>query len=415
MAGRPRLLLVEIGGAFKAFLLERLRSLGVELFLASARPEAWATQYFDDRHVIPTDPYNSIRLVGDVAAFGARAGTTFDGVGTFWEHAVTQTADLAAALGLPGVPPGAARRTSNNKLLMRTWCAKAGIPMPHVEVLRGLNELAPAMARFRGPAVVKPLFGDDSFGVHKIDAHTDILEVIEECRRTWSAAHPAFVNFPDVWLLEEYVPGRMVSVDGIVQHRRVHLAGLVEIGMGPEPRFTQCANWVPPRISPEATAACGDLARRVIDALGLDHCGFHCEIRLGSRDDPTLIEIAARLPGGLIPKAYHDAYGLHLADAMLAVWMGAEATLAPARRVFVLQKGVFPDRPGVVVRGSGYADARARPGVREIVEVTGVGDAVQTYPDVPKPLYLYAVEGETAAARDELGAWVERTVTVEVA
>ena len=177
------------------------------------------------------------------------------------------------------------------------------------------------------------MFGDDSFGVMKIDECSDIASVIGECRGSWSPSRAGFKNFPDVWLLEEYIPGTVVSVDGVIQNRRVQFAGLVEIGMGPEPHFTQCANWLPARIREQEAKACFVLTQRVIAALSLDQCGFHCELRLSPKGTPSLIEIAARLPGGLIPEAYSRAYGLDLASAMLDVWMGRPAILRSRKKV----------------------------------------------------------------------------------
>jgi biotin carboxylase len=410
----PKLLLVELGGPFKAFLLDRLAARGAEISLATGGAEPWAEGRLPRANVISTDPYNSIRLLADVTAHCEREGVMFDGVGTFWEHTVTQTADLAAALGFPGIPPGAARRSSANKLLMRRRCREAGIAVPPFKVLRGLDELEGALAGFPTPAVVKPVFGDDSFGVMKLESAVGVAAAVAECRRTWSRERRAFENFPDLWLLEQYLPGAMASVDGIVQDGRLQLAGVVEIGMGPEPRFTQSANWLPSRLSPAQVEGCLSMTRRVVTALGFDQCGFHCELRVPRQGDPALVEIAARLPGGLIPEAYHRAYGIDLANAMLDLWTGVPAELRADRCRFVLQKGVFPSRPGVLRRCDGLARVCRRPGIWGVQAVTTPGDPVVTYPEVPRPLYVYAVEGRNEEERLELASWVENQIEVEV-
>jgi len=261
---------------------------------------------------------------------------------------------------------------------------------------------------------VKPIFGDDSLGVSKLDHGSDISNVISECRSTWSRHRDAFKNFPDVWLLEEYMPGRLVSVDGIIHDGRVQFAGLVEIGMEPEPHFTQSANWLPARVSSEGSSACFAFTQRVIAALEFDNCGFHCELRLGECDVPSLIEISARLPGGLIPEAYARAYGLDLAGSMLDIWMGRTAELRRTRQMFITQKGVFPNGNGVVTAVTGIEEARLIPGVWHASVITSPREPVVTYPHVPKPLYLYSVEASSAAEREARERQIERTVKVDV-
>jgi biotin carboxylase len=412
-----KLLLVELGGQMKAFLLEKLIASGIELYLAAGDPEEWCHDYFTSDRIIHTDPYNSVQLLSDVLVYMELENCKFDAVGTFWEHAVTQTADLAAALGLPGISPGAARRSSANKLLMHQVCLQGGVKVPAQHVFRGLHTLHNHLSEVSLPAVIKPVFGDDSFGVMKIECNTGeeaIQAIIAECRKTWSPASPAYKNFRDVWLLQNFVEGKLISVDGIIKDGHIHFAGLVEIGMGPEPRFTQSANWLPPRISASQSGLCSEVATRAITCLGLDHCGFHCELRLPPIGKPVLIEIAGRLPGGLIPKAYELAYGLDLASAMADVWFGNTVDLRASLQAFVVQKGVFPEGGGVLESVDGFElVCQLYPDVR-FHQVLKPGDNVVTYPNVPKPIYVYTAVAPSADGREELANQIEQTVKFKI-
>ena len=109
--------------------------------------------------------------------------------------------------------------------------------------------------------------------------------------------------------------GPVVSVDGIVQNKKINTIGMVEFVMGPEPRFTQEANYIPARLDKETQSKCEAMAQKVIEALGFDNCGFHCEQRI-TPSGPVLIEIAARLPGGPLQPGYKQAYGVDLTSLM---------------------------------------------------------------------------------------------------
>jgi biotin carboxylase len=414
MKSADSLLLIEHGGFRKGFLMDSLRRNGIELYLATNHLEDWVLRYIPAERVFHTDTYSSVRLLADIVTITEEHGLNFSGVGTFWEHNVTQAADLAAALDLPGAPPGAVRRSSSNKLLMRQYCRRAGIPTPRLQIVRGLETLPEVLRRFPTPAVIKPLFGVTSLGVMKIENQSDLATVASECQYTWSAAQPAYRNFPDVWLLEEYLPGIVVSVDGIVQAKRIHFAGVVEIGMGPEPHFVQCANWLPARITAAQTQSCFELAERIITALGLDNCGFHCELRLPAQGRPQLIEIAARLPGGLIPEAYLHAYGFDLAIAMANIWLGRPATLTRTNLSYITQKGVYGDRCAQVAGYDGLDAVNRIEGLWSLEIVTKPGELIVTCPDVPKPLYVYSIEASSAEERDTKERQVETTVKVRL-
>jgi biotin carboxylase len=411
LAGKS-LLLVEHGGYRKAFFFEAIRDMGINLHLATMSPEHWLNDYLPENQIIETDTHNSVTLLNDVVAYLASCDYAIDAVGTLWEHTVTQTADLAAALGKIGPPPWACRRSSCNKILMRHFASSSGVPMPRWEVLGKLDELPDRLSSFPLPAVVKPVFGDDSFGVLKIDQKSNLKEVITLCRRTWSDKQVAFRNFTDIWLLEEYVAGKVVSADGIIQGGKIHFAGVIEIEMGPEPWFIQCANYLPPRITVTEEAACREVTKATINALGFDNTAFHCELRL-TCDGPVVIEIASRLPGGVIIPAYKRAYGIDFISAMVDLWFGLDVNLVHKRKDHVIQKGIFPNHPGKLL-SLDLKQARKIKGIWELAAVSCPGKDVVTYPDTPVPLYFYAVAAKDGPTVSALADSIEKKVVVEM-
>jgi predicted ATP-grasp superfamily ATP-dependent carboligase len=411
-------LLVEHGEDRKRFTLDALLREGVDLFIATSSTPGWLTDYTPPENIIRTDPYNSFRLLADITAYSEFHGLSFQAIGTFTEHTVIQTADTAHALGLPGLDPRAARRSSSNKLLMKKHCREAGIPVARSRVIPRLdgNHLELALRELGTPCVIKPIFGSDSYGVVKIESSSSLDAIASEITsNTRPSKGEVFKNFGGTFLLEEYIPGTMISVDGIVSGGDIRIAGAVEYVMGPEPHFTQEANYIPARIGARAFDSARGLLVDAIRALGFDHTGFHCEMRLGPHG-PVLIEIAARLPGGPLQLGYEKATGIDLTREIIHVWFGEKCTFVQSRARHVLQKAVFPRAAGTI-RMASVPSPRSVAGNEAVWDFklfARDGEQALTYPDIPRPLYYYALEAPTAHELQEMSERVESSIVIEV-
>jgi hypothetical protein len=411
-------LLVEHGEERKQFTLDALRREGVNLFIATSSAPNWLTDYTPPENIILTDPYNSFRLLADILAYSEFHGISLHGIGTFTEHTVIQTADTAHACGLPGLDPRAARRSSSNKLLMKKHCREAGIPVARSRVIPRLdsNHLELALRELGTPCVIKPIFGADSRGVIKIESTSRLNEISSEItNNTRPSQLEVFKNFGGAFLLEEYIPGTMISVDGIVSAGDILIAGAVEYVMGPEPHFTQEANYIPARIEAREFDSARSLLVDAIHALGFDNTGFHCEMRLGP-EGPVLIEIAARLPGGPLQLGYLKSTGIDLTREIIHVWFGEKSKFVRSRACHVLQKAVFPRAAGKIRIASVYSprSVAGDDSVWDFKLFAKDGEQALTYPEIPRPLYYYALEAPTAHELREMSERFESSVVIEL-
>jgi len=411
-------LLVEHGEDRKRFTLDALRREGVNLFIATSTTPHWLTDYTPPENIIPTDPYNSFRLLADITAYSEFHGISFHAVGTFTEHTVIQTADTAYALGLTGLDPRAARRSSSNKLLMKKHCREAGIPVARSRVIPRLdsNHLELALRELGTPCVIKPIFGSDSYGVIKIESRSKLADVTREItNNTRPSKGEVFKNFSGTFLLEEYIPGTMISVDGIVSSGDILIAGAVEYVMGPEPHFTQEANYIPARIGARELDRARTLLVDVIHALGFDNTGFHCEMRLGA-EGPVLIEIAARLPGGPLQLGYRKSTGIDLTREIIRLWFGEKSTFVQSNASHVLQKAVFPRKAGTIRMApmDSPCSAAGNGPVWDFKLFARDGEQALTYPEIPRPLYYYALAAPTLQELQEMSERFESSILIEV-
>ncbi len=411
---KKNLLLVEHGGDSKNFIFDVLARKEVHLFLVTTKAPDWVRAYVAPEKIIVVDTYDTKALIEAVQMFADSTQVKFDGVGTFYEHVVVQTAELAEALGCINIKPHAARQSSANKLAMRQACVASEIPTPRFTLVEAPTKesLQKAILEFGTPCVIKPVFGSQSYGVKKIESDDFALEDLDEVfQATDPSKKEVFKNFTHNFLIEEYMSGPVVSVDGFIQGGVVHIAGMVEFHMGPEPNFTQEANTISSSVEPEVKEACFAFAKNILQALEFDNCGFHCEMRI-TPQGPRLIEIACRLPGGPLQLGYKRAYGFEPASSLVDVWLGIPAQLTKLHDRHVLQKAVFLRERGIISEIQGMEEAQSVEGVWDFVPLCAVGESVVTYPDIPKPFYYYAAEADSKEELDTLSKKIEQGIRI---
>jgi hypothetical protein len=264
------------------------------------------------------------------------------------------------------------------------------------------------------PCVVKPVVGGDSYGAIKVESLDQVACAIDQIRQNLASCQDdTFKNFTGLFLVEEYLDGPEVSVDGVVFNSEISVAGTVEFVMGPEPRFAQEADYIPARFEPDILDACQQMARDVVAALGFDNCGFHCEQRI-TKNGPVLIEAAARLPGGPLQPGYRMSTGVDLTSAVIDIWLGRKPDMQPTAHRCVLQKAVFSRRRGTLRRIVGGERVREMSEVWDFAQIAEPGSAIVTYPDLPVPLYYYAIVADSAAELDHIADRVEALVEIAI-
>ncbi|WP_405836769.1 ATP-grasp domain-containing protein [Streptomyces platensis] len=233
---------------------------------------------------------------------------------------VPAAARVAAALGLPGLPPDSVDAV-RDKALMRRRTAAAGLRVPrHAEVTDAAQ--LPAAATHTGfPCVLKP--ADESGSIHV--SRADDLDQLTAAYARLCTDERLDLGRPlsGRALVEEYVAGDEYSVEGYVLDGVVHTVALTRKLLGPEPDFVEWGHLTPAELDPDTTAKLFAYTREVAAALNVAVGLFHCELRL-SADEPVLIELGARLPGDHIADLVELSTGLSLPRVALAAALGLD-------------------------------------------------------------------------------------------
>jgi biotin carboxylase len=243
-----------------------------------------------------------------------------------FEYYVTAATRINAQLELPGLPLDSADCV-RNKHAMRTRLASRGVRVPRFAFVRTQAELLDAARTIGYPAVLKPTEGSGSMHVRRVDDQAQLLDAFHHIQA--DASTDLGRSFHDRLLLEEYITGPELSVEGYLSTAGVEIVSITHKLLGPEPWFVELGHIVEGDFDRETRRQITAYVREVTAALDIRLGAFHCELRL-SRSGPVVIEIGARLAGDRICRLIELAKGIALPDVMVRAYTGEAIAALPA-------------------------------------------------------------------------------------
>ncbi|MGH3934306.1 MAG: ATP-grasp domain-containing protein [Pseudonocardiaceae bacterium] len=290
--------------------IEALHRLGIEVHLATQVAAARLDGRFAS--VVPISPEadldtNVSYLVAQARRLGI--GTAL----TFYESDIVLTSLVNRELGHTWANPEA-EEISRDKRLQRELLRKHGLPSPRSTPITRADPVAEglaAMARFRYPVIVKPTYLSASIGVTLASGDFELTAALTEIAslaKSWEGYFLAGHERP-IALIEEYLPGKEVTVDGVVLFGKFHLAGVINKMQMGGPYFEEDYYTLPFR-TPEEEPELVEITQGIVDALGVDHCGFNAEFRRGTDGRYRVIEFSTRLSGGQNYLCLREVYSL---------------------------------------------------------------------------------------------------------
>lgn len=378
---KPRLLLLCPTKTYRAEAFVRAaRRLPADLSIASEEPSALSHLHPD---ALPAFDFDNAERAAEFARQFHRE-YPIHAVVPVDDQATMAAAAIAEALDLAGNPP-AAIAAATDKFLMREHMHRAGLDVPEYRRL-AIDEVADeGLALPAFPAVVKPLAMSASRGVIRVNNPDEFRQAVGRVanivKASGAIATPGARGTDAALLVESYVPGWEVAVEGILSHGALDVFTIFDKPDPLEgPYFPETLYVYPSRLPRASQERVIELTREAIRAVGLTHGPVHAELR-GNRSGVTLIEIAARSIGGLCSKVLRFRGGLSLEDVILRhaieLLPVIPETEPGAAGVLMLQA----PRAGTFVEVRGVEKARATPAVDEIDIVAYSGQTLEPLPE----------------------------------
>jgi biotin carboxylase len=364
--------------------------LGVAVTVASDRPAAMSDAMGERALTLRlSDPHHAAAAIVERARqtpFAAIVGVDDQGV---------MTAALAAErLGLRHNPPAAVACT-RDKAAMRQALAEAEVPQPRFVLLAPGADL-PAAVRTTGlPCVVKPVALSGSRGVIRADDAAGARAALARVRAILTGAGEP----PDApLLLESYLPGAEVAVEGLLRSGRLEVLAVFDKPDPLEgPYFEETLYVTPSRLPATVLAEVERITALAARALGLREGPVHAELRVDG-ERVSVLELAARSIGGLCSRALRFGVGVSLEQLILRHALGhdtdgldRESTAAGVMMIPIPQAGML-------VEVAGQEEASAVPGVGGLAITIACGRPVVPLPEGDRYLGFLFARGLTAEA-----------------
>lgn len=267
------------------------------------------------------------------------------------EATVRFAALVAEALGLPG-PGSAAVDRARDKATTRQVLSARGLNQPISTTARTLAECAAAAEEIKYPIILKPRNMGASMGVVRVDSSIDLPEAFDTAQnQTYHG-----IETLDEIVVEEYLEGPEVAVDGYFDGQSYHPMGIAYKYLGFEPYFVEVGHDVVP-VTGEHSAIIHQIAE-THRALGLGQMVSHTEVRT-TRRGPVVIEVNPRPGGDFIPMLIMKATGVNPIQVAVAAALGKEPDLTPNRALAASVSFCYVPEDGYVleVDGSDIGDA----------------------------------------------------------
>lgn len=377
---KPRVALVVSSASYRvSSFLEAADKCGVELTIASDADLPLIKSISIDL----SKTRSSAQAIAEAGPFASVIAPDDAGVAV--------AAEAADLLGLSQNSPLAIART-RNKAMMRD--ALTGVvPQPHTWIVERGADVGQIIADFGAPCVIKPVSRSGSQGVIRIDDPADAAATIERVRRILALTGG---NPNEALLLEEYIDGQEVAVEGVIEKDGFRLLAIFDKPDPLEgPYFEETLYVTPSRHHPEVLAELEQTTGVICETLGLVSGPVHAEFRIVS-GRVVILEVAARSIGGQCGQALSFS-GLSLEELLISNSLGRPLALAPPETASGILMLPIP-AAGLLLAVRGTDDAAAVSGVSGVEISLPIGSRVVPLPEGNRYLGFVFANGHSPQA-----------------
>lgn len=268
-------------------------------------------------------------------------------------------------LGLPGISFDTALKSTDKGEMIKAFNASA-VEIPWFFIIKHDRDLKTVKNKLVFPCIVKPTDNAGSRGVILVESPESL-----DSAYAYSKEHSRCGTV----IIEEYMTGREVSVEVMAVQGSIHILAVTDKLTTGAPFFVEMGHCQPSQLSDNDLTKIKDLAKRAVQAIGIENGPAHVEIML-TNDGPKMIELGARMGGDCITSHLVPlSTGIDMVKATIEVSIGQTPNLKPrtnkgsAIRYCDIRKGTITDISGV-------DEAKKISGIKEIFFPKNIGDRI---------------------------------------
>lgn len=383
-------LLIVCGGVEATHGIAHAKSLGYHVVVSDGDAHAPGFALADGALIASTyDP----RATANAAELYSRTVRRIDGVICMGADVPHTVAAVAQRLNLRGLKPRTAH-LAMDKLAMKDALKAAHVPIPWYAPIRDAADLQLAILERGRDLVVKPVDSRGGRGVQRLNGGLDSETAFERAKAQSPTGRV---------MVEAYLSGPQISTESILLNGVGHTPGFSDrnyeyLGRF-APWFVENGGDLPSHVTPAVRADVEATVTAAARALGIDNHNTKGDMVVHD-GKAHVIEIAARLSGGYFcTREIPLSTGVDFIGAVMRLALAEPVTatdLTPQYEKPIVQRYVFPP-PGRIAAIHGAEDARAMPGVIEVLFSKAPGDTVPIADSSAARAAMILATGDTVA------------------
>lgn len=280
---KPVSILIFGGGMLQCSLIRTAKRMGLCPIVIDPDPNAIGKQFADKFYIVGSNDFEKTLEV-------AKSNQVKGLVTAATDKPLLMMARVAKILDLPFPSENSISDTIDKFKLKQILvhnhlpCAK-GVLTSFSEINHTLNQ-----GCLRFPLIIKPIDSSGSRGVFFCKDKQSLVNSFQNSLQ-YSKSNKV--------LVEEFIEGPEISVEALVQGKKLHIIQITDKTTTPFPYNVEMAHQQPSRFSHKYFNAIKQLLETIIESLKLDNCALHPEIKI-SKDGIKIIEIGPRLGGDFI-------------------------------------------------------------------------------------------------------------------
>ena len=330
-------LLVLAAGILQIPIIKKAREMGYYVIAADGNPEAIGLPLADKAVVANiTNEEEMLRIAREENVDGV--------IHPCSEVSMNVMGRINDELGLSGITRETAIQATN-KHLMREAFEQGGAPSPKSFCTDDPDKAWDIFINqfSHNTAILKPSRNSGSRGVFKITQETTRREFVSLFSHSMDESRDQSV------MIEQFIEGPEFSVEVIVWQGVPHVLTVTDKKTTEAPYFVELGHNQPTVYPDEIQVKLKEAAVKGINALGLNNCAAHCELKIQD-GEPYLMEIGARLGGDFIStELTHLSTGVDMVAAAINVALGIEPDLKPKEEQHGVCIRYFTPTPGRLV------------------------------------------------------------------
>ncbi|MCY9517580.1 ATP-grasp domain-containing protein [Paenibacillus apiarius] len=329
------------------------------------------------------------------------------------EFYLITAAELALHLGLPSNNP-LSLQICRNKHFTREKLKEEGFLQPDFVVVRNLEDIKTAINKIGFPCVVKPVddsgsndvllcFTEDEIFKHAGSLLSDKINVRGQLKAS-------------AVLIEEYVNAPEYSVETLTVNGVTTVVGITEKQTTSSPYFVECLHVFPSRLSAEEEKEIAHTVLNALEKIDISTGAVHTEVKLTPRGC-CIIEINARLAGGMIPELIRLVTGVEVLEKHIRCFAGQYEVEDYRKNGYAAIHFITHSTSGVLRGVSGIEQVKKMPLVKDVHITAKTGECIRKPKNASDRLGYVIVKGnsyaETILCAKEAVSKVELIVTKE--